>query len=43
MIEFDKGREGNWNSYVKEFEGIKPKRGENWYEFRLIVERIPKR
>jgi len=43
MIEIDRGREGNWNNYVKEFEGIKPKRGENWYEFSLIVDRIPKR
>ena len=43
MIEIDKGREGNWNEYVKEFEGIKPRKGEKWFEFRLIVERIPKR
>lgn len=43
MIEVNKGREGNWNDYVREFERIKPKRGENWYEFRLIVDRIPKR
>jgi hypothetical protein len=54
MVEVDKGREGNWNSYVAEFGGeydeekginlprkINPK--DNWYEYHLVVRRIPKK
>jgi len=42
-IEVDKGREGNWNNYIREFENIQPKRGENWYEYQLYVNTIPKK
>jgi hypothetical protein len=42
-IEEDKGREGNWNDYVKEFEHIKPKKGESWYEYGLLMDTVPKR
>jgi hypothetical protein len=42
-IEEDRGREGNWNDYVKEFEHIKPKKGEKYYEYELYVETVPKR
>jgi len=28
---------GDWNDYVREFEGIKPKKGEHYYEARINV------
>ena len=46
-IEIDKGREGNWNDYVSDYggadgKGIKVKRGDNWYEFRLLTWKLQK-
>lgn len=40
-IEVDKGRLGNWNDYVRDYGRVKPKKGEKWYEYRLITETVP--